>query len=579
VLLATTDLPAFAAIIMEKIWLGRYGPNIPAEITLDPATTLLDVFQRSCTRFASSPAFHSLGTTLSFAELEQRSRDFAAWLSARGMQPGERIVLMLPNLLQYPVGLFGALRAGLIVVNANPLYTPRELEHLLRDSGASAIVVLANFAHVVEKALDELRLKVVVVTELGDLLRFPKGVVVNWAVRWVRKLVPKFNLPGAVTLRQALEAGAALPFVQPPIQADDLAFLQYTGGTTGTPKAAMLAHRNVVANLEQISAMWRNVIVDGAEVVITPLPLYHIFCLTCNCLTFMRHGGLNVLIANPRDIPGFIAELERWKYSLISGVNTLYNALLSHPRFARLDFSSLKLGFAGGMALQADVATRWHKDTGQDLIEGYGLTEASPVVACNLPGASRLGTVGLPLPNTEISIRDGDREVGVEEQGELCVRGPQVMRGYWNMPAETAAVLDSEGWLRTGDVAKLDRDGFLRIVDRKKDMIIVSGFKVFPNEIEAVLGAHPAIVEVGCIAVADERSGQAIKVFVVTRTPLSEADVREFCRGQLTAYKVPKYVEFRTSLPKTNIGKILRRALVDEEAARNAHDQHGTAVH
>lgn len=562
---------------MEEIWHQHYGRNVPAHLALDPGSTLVDVFTRSCADFAARPAFHSLGTTLTFADLERRSRDFAAWLGSRGLRQGERIALMMPNVLQYPIALFGALRAGLIVVNANPLYTPRELEHLLQDSGASAIVVLANFAHVVAKTLSKSQLRIVVITELGDLLRFPKGAVLNWTVRRIRKLVPAFAIPMATSLRHALDVGAALPFAAPAIKGNDIAFLQYTGGTTGTPKGAMLAHRNVVANLEQISAMWHDIIKKGEEVVITSLPLYHIFSLTCNCLTFMRHGGLNVLIANPRDIPAFIAELHHWKYSFISGVNTLYKALLNHPRFARLDFSRLKLGFAGGMALQANVAARWQEITHCDLIEGYGLTEASPVVACNLPGAARLGSVGLPLPSTEISIRDGSREVTIGESGELWVRGPQVMSGYWNLPRETAQVLDAEGWLHTGDVAVLDADGFLHIVDRKKDMIIVSGFKVFPNEVENVLCMHPAIVEAGCIGVPDERSGQAVKAFVVARAPITAAQVREFCREHLTSYKVPKHIEFRDSLPKTNIGKILRRELA-EGAGRQAHDESGTAV-
>jgi long-chain acyl-CoA synthetase len=563
---------------MEKLWLKHYPAGTQPEVTLDSNSSLVDMFERSCARFGPLPAFHNWGTSLTFAEIERYSRDLAAWLTANGLHPGDRIVLMMPNLLQYPVALFAALRAGLVVVNANPLYTPRELEHLLHDSGAVAIIVLANFAHVVEKVLTRSPLRRVVVSELGDLLRFPKGAVISWAARTIKKLVPAFSIANAVSLRAALDAGTALPFTPVRPAPDDLAFLQYTGGTTGVPKGARLSHRSVGANLAQISAMWGDIIRDGEEVVITPLPLYHIFCLTCNCLTFFKHGGLNVLITNPRDLPAFVAELRHWKYSFISGVNTLYNALLSHPRFAQLDFSRLKLGFAGGMALQPGVAARWRQATGQDLIEGYGLTEASPVVACNLPGAQRLGTVGVPLPATEISIRDGEHELGVDAEGELCVRGPQIMQGYWNMPEETAEVLVEGGWLRTGDIAKLDPDGFLHIIDRKKDLIIVSGFKVFPNEVESVLSMHPAIVEAGCIGVADERSGQAIKVFVVTRTPITVEQVREFCREHLTPYKVPRYVEFRASLPKTNIGKILRRALA-EESAKHDHGDHSTVAH
>jgi long-chain acyl-CoA synthetase len=563
---------------MEKSWLARYPAGTPAEITLDEGTSLVDVLRASCDRFAAKPAFHNMGTTLTYAEVDSLSRDFAAWLSANGLVPGDRIALMMPNLLQYPIALFGALRAGLVVVNTNPLYTPRELEHQLRDSGARCIVVLANFAHVVQAVLPRTSVQLVIVTQLGDLLSFPKGAIVNWAARTVKKLVPPYSIPQALAFRDVLERGNRLPCSQPSIAADDLAFLQYTGGTTGVAKGAMLTHRNLVANLEQVSQLWRATIEPGAEVVITPLPLYHIFCLTCNCLTFFKHGCLNVLITNPRDIPAFVAELRRWQFTFISGVNTLYNALLAHPGLARLDFSRLKLGVAGGMALHPEVARRWRAATGRDLIEGYGLTEASPVVACNLPGASRLGTVGVPLPSTEVSIRDESRELPPEAEGELCVRGPQVMRGYWNMPEETARTLDADGWLHTGDIAKVDADGFVHIVDRKKDMIIVSGFKVFPNEVESVLTMHASVIEAGCIGVPDDRSGQAVKAYLVTRQSLTVEEVREFCREHMTAYKVPKYVEFRETLPKTNIGKILRRALA-EETVRAERDHVGTGTH
>jgi long-chain acyl-CoA synthetase len=562
---------------MERIWLAQYPQGTPAEVSIQAGTTLVDVFRRSCERFASRPAFHNLGTTLSYAEVDARSRDFAAWLTANGMRKGERIALMLPNVLQFPVALFGALRAGLVVVNTNPLYTARELEHQLRDSGATCIVVLANFAHVVQKVIARTSVRSVIVTQLGDLLRFPKGAIVSWAARRVKRLVPEYRIAGALSFREVLDAGSRLRFAPPPIDAEDLAFLQYTGGTTGIAKGAMLSHRNLVANLEQVATLWSSIVEDGAEVVITPLPLYHIFCLTA-CLTFVKHGGLGVLITNPRDIPAFIAELGRWRFTFISGVNTLYNALLAHPRFARLDFSKLKLGIAGGMSLHPSVAERWVKTTGRDLIEGYGLTEASPVVACNLPGAARIGSVGVPVPSTEISIRDEGRELERGMEGELCVRGPQVMRGYWQMPEETAKTLDADGWLHTGDIARMDDDGYIRIVDRKKDMIIVSGFKVFPNEIETVLTTHSAVVEAGCIGVPDERSGQAVKAFVVVRETLTVEQVREFCRERLTGYKVPKYIEFRPTLPKTNIGKILRRALVDE-TQKDRHDDVGTGTH
>jgi long-chain acyl-CoA synthetase len=564
---------------MEKHWINRYPPGTPSEIIVDSTATLASLLDQSCERFASLPAFHNWGTTLTYAELERRSRRFAAYLQASGLRKGDRIALMLPNLLQYPVALFGALRAGLSVVNTNPLYTPRELEHQLTDSGASAIVVLANFAHVLEKVVDRTDVRHVIVTQLGDMLHFPKGVAINWAARKLRKLVPPYHLQGAVTFKRALEAGAASEFTPPFISGSDLAFLQYTGGTTGVAKAAMLSHTNMISNLEQVSAMWRPVIEDGKETIITPLPLYHVFCLTCNCLTFVKHGGLNVLITNPRDIPGFIAELKRWKFSFISGVNTLYRALLEHPGFRQLDFSKLKLGIAGGMALHQSVADQWNSITHRPLTEGYGLTECSPVVSCNLPQVCRLGTVGIPLPSTEISIRNADRELAVGEEGELCVRGPQVMRGYWNMPEETAKVLDPEGWLRTGDIAAMDADGFLRILDRKKDMIIVSGFKVFPNEVEDVLAMHSSVVGAGVVGVPDERSGQAVKAFVVIRESetVSVEQLRDFCRERLTAYKVPKYFEFRPSLPMSNAGKVLRRELSEIKQAQ-IHVDHGAAA-
>jgi long-chain acyl-CoA synthetase len=563
---------------MQKTWLRQYPPGTPAEVSLDPAMSLVDVLRYSCERFATAPAFHNLGTTLTFEEVERRSRDFAAWLSARGLRKGERIALMMPNLLQYPIAMFGALRAGLVVVNTNPLYTPRELEHQLRDSGAVAIVVLANFAHVLEKVIARTDVRHVIVTQIGDLLGFPKGAIVNWAARRIKHMVPPYRLPAAMSFRQVLDGGARLPFAAPDIGGNDLAFLQYTGGTTGVAKGAMLSHRNLVANLEQVSALWSGIIEAGKEIAITPLPLYHVFCMTCNCLNFFKHGCLNVLITNPRDLPAFIAELRRWPFTFISGVNTLYNALLGHPAFARLDFSHLKLGVAGGMALHPSVAERWRAVTGRELIEGYGLTESSPVVTCNLPGASRIGTVGVPLPSTEVSIRDEHGELPPGSEGELCVRGPQVMRGYWQMPDETAHTLDAEGWLHTGDIARIDDEGFVHIVDRKKDMIIVSGFKVFPNEVETVLTMHAAVVEAGCVGVPDERSGQAVKAYIVTRETLTVEQVREFCREHMTAYKVPKYVEFRDTLPKTPIGKILRRALT-EATSGDARDNVGTGTH
>ena len=557
---------------MDKIWLGAYPRGAVAEIDADAYPSLTAIFEASCRRFADRPAYHNLGVTLTYADLERLTRRFAAYLCGLGLGKGDRIALMMPNLLQYPVALFGALRAGLTVVNTNPLYTPRELRHQLRDSGARCIVVLENVAHVLAEVRADTAVEHVVLTSVADLVPYPKRAAVNFVVRHIKRMVPEYRLPGAVRFREALARGGQSELRAPELTGEDIAFLQYTGGTTGVAKGSMLTHRNMVANLLQVAGFWRDVIEPGREVVITALPLYHVFCLTCNCLVFTQHGGLNVLITNPRDIPGFVNELRKWRFSIITGVNTLYNALLNHPEFARLDFSALKLGAAGGMALHPSVAEKWRAATGRPLLEGYGLTETSPVVACNLLDNPRIGTVGVPLPSTEVSVREGEVEVPSGEAGELCVRGPQVMRGYWNRPDETTKTLTPDGWLHTGDVATVDAQGFVRIVDRKKDMIIVSGFKVFPNEIEAVLTEHPAVLECGCIGVADPRSGQAVKIFVVTRpgASVSSEELLAHCRERLTGYKVPKHVEFRTALPKTNIGKILRRELEHQEAARAA---------
>lgn len=556
----------------NKSWFGAYPQGTPSEIDPNAYDSLSAIFEESCRRYAQRPAYHNLGVTLTYREVERLSRCFAATLGALGFRKGDRLALMMPNLLQYPVALFGALRAGLTVVNTNPLYTPRELRHQLRDSGARGIVVLENFAHVLAQVRADTNLEHVIVTRVGDLVPLPKRAVVNLAVRYLKRMVKPYELPGAMWFRDVLARGAQLEFRAPTLGAGDIAFLQYTGGTTGVAKGTMLTHGNMVANLLQVAGFWRNVIDAGREVVITALPLYHIFCLTCNCLVFMQHGALSVLITNPRDIAGFVSELRKWRFTIITGVNTLYNALLNHTGFARLDFSGLKLGVAGGMALHPAVAQRWEEATRRPLMEGYGLTEASPVVSCNPFDKPRVGTVGVPLPSTDVSVRDDHGEVPLGTAGELCVRGPQVMLGYWQRPDETANVLSADGWLRTGDIAVLDAEGFLRIVDRKKDLIIVSGFKVFPNEIESVVTEHPAVLECGCIGVPDTRSGQAVKIFVVTRpgAAVSAEELREFCRERLTGYKVPSHVEFRTSLPKSNIGKILRRELAAEEAARAA---------
>jgi long-chain acyl-CoA synthetase len=557
---------------MQSIWLSSYPEGTPAEIDPDAYPSLVAVFEESCQRFADRPAYHNLGVTLTFRDLERLSAQFAAYLTGIGLARGDRVAIMMPNLLQYPIALFGILRAGLVVVNTNPLYTARELRHQLTDSGARCIVIVENFAHVLAEVIADSAIEHIVISGIGDLAGFPKRTAVNFVVRRVKHLVPPYALPGAVKFRAALARGEQLGLPKPAIGAADVAFLQYTGGTTGVAKGAMLTHRNMVANLMQAAAFWKDILEPGQDVMITPLPMYHVFCLTVDCLLFMQQGGLNVLITNPRDIPAFVHELRKWRMTLITGVDTLFNALADYPGFASVDFSRLKIGIAGGMPLQPRTVEKWRSVTGRPLAEGYGLTEASPIVAGNRYDAPQIGSVGLPVPSTEISLRDGQNEVPIGEPGELCVRGPQVMRGYWNHEAETAAVISPDGWLRTGDVAVMDAEGFLRIVDRKKDMIIVSGFKVFPNEIESVAAEHPAVLEAGCIGVPDPHSGQVVKVFVVTRESVTVTvdELREHFSARLTAYKRPKYFEFRQSLPKSNIGKVLRRELMREESTRAA---------
>jgi long-chain acyl-CoA synthetase len=557
---------------VNKPWIQSYSPTTPAEIDLSDGATLVSIFEASTTRWADRPAFSCMGQSLSFGELDRQSAKFAAWLAERGLATGSRVAIMLPNLLQYPVALFGALRAGMTVVNVNPLYTARELKHQLADSGAEAILILENFAATLEKIIAETRVKHVAVTGIGDMLPFPKCHIVNFVVRRVKKMVPPYALPGHLRLEEALAQGRARGFAAVPVSQEDLAFLQYTGGTTGVSKGAMLTHRNMVANLRQMHAWIGDLVDEGREVVVTALPLYHVFSLVCNCLLFMSVGGRNVLVTNPRDIPAFVKELSGLPFSIITGVNTLYNALLQDPGFAKLDFSHLKWAGAGGMALQAAVAQRWHEVTGKFVQEGYGLTETSPVVSMQPTSAETVftGTIGLPLPSTEVVIRDDNgNDLPVGERGELCVRGPQVMKGYWQRPEATAQVMYPDGFLRTGDIATMDEKGFFRIVDRKKDMILVSGFNVFPNEVESVVSLHPDVIEAACIGVPDDKSTEAVKVFVVPRegARLDAAQVMAWCRESLTGYKVPKHVEFRKELPKTNVGKILRRALRDEVKA------------
>ena len=552
---------------MDKIWLRSYQPGVPAEININEYQSLGELFEQSVGRYRDRTAFICMGAQLSYGDLDRLSRDFASYLQNTLRLPvGARIALMMPNVLQYPVCLFGALRAGYVVVNCNPLYTPRELEHQLKDSEAEAIVILENFAHTLAQVVDKVKIKHVVIARMGDLLGFPKGTIVNFVVKYVKKMVPSWSIAGAVDFPQAMAQGASGHLSPVRVTRDDLAFLQYTGGTTGVSKGAMLTHGNMLANLIQAHAWVSPVVAEGQEFVVTPLPLYHIFALTANCFLFLRIGATNLLIVNPRDIPAFVAELAKYPFTVLTGVNTLFNALLNNAEFAKLNFSTLKVALGGGMAVQRAVAERWKKATGLPLMEGYGLTETSPIVTINpLTVPEYTGAIGLPVPSTEVAIRnDNGVDVPLGERGELCVRGPQVMKGYYKRPEETANVFFKDGFLRTGDVAVMDEQGFLRIVDRKKDMILVSGFNVYPNEVEDALAMHPGVLEVAAVGVSDEKSGEAVKVFIVRKDPaLTAAQVIAHCRENLTGYKVPSHVEFRDELPKTNVGKILRRELRD----------------
>ncbi|MFZ5558213.1 MAG: AMP-binding protein [Pseudomonadota bacterium] len=555
----------------EKIWLKHYPAGIPAEIDPDRFGSIPDLLEKTVARFADKPAFHNLGRTLTYAELDRLSHDFAAFLqSLPGLGKGERVAIMSPNLLQYPVALFGVLRAGMTVVNVNPLYTARELEHQLKDSGARAIVIVENFASVLQQVIGDTPIQHVITTEVGDLLPVPKRWIVSFVLRHVKKMVPAWRIDGAVSFREALARGAAAQFKPVEIKRDDLAFLQYTGGTTGGAKGAMLTHRNVLANIEQ-TGIWISVsFKEGAEVAIAPLPMYHIFCLTAT-LSFMKWGSLNVLITNPRDLPAFVKELARWKFTTMTGVNTLFNGLLSTPGFDQLDFSALKVVVGGGAAVQKPVAERWQKVTGRYITEAYGLTETSPG-ACAIPlGSPWNGTIGLPLPSTEVSIRDNNGnelpvwsgEGDIEQHtGEICIRGPQVMKGYWNNPTETANAMTADGFLKTGDVGYMDARGYVTLTDRKKDVILVSGFNVYPNEVESVIATLPGVLECGVVGVPDEKTGEAVKAVIVKKDPsLTKEAVIAHCAANLAAYKRPRHVEFRDALPKSPIGKILRREL------------------
>jgi long-chain acyl-CoA synthetase len=557
---------------LEKIWLKHYPKGVPAEIDVNEYASLREVFEESVAKYATRPAFTCMGKSLTFAELDTLSAAFGAWLQGIGCKKGSRVALMMPNILQYPVCLFGALRAGCTVVNVNPLYTPRELEHQLNDSGAEVIVVLENFASVFAQVRGKTKVRQPVITSVGEMLGV-KGLIVDVVLRHVKKAVPAFSIPGSIRLSDALDDGRKRTLEHVPIGHDDIAFLQYTGGTTGVAKGAMLLHRNIIANLLQSRAWVHPFLGDNREVIITPLPLYHIFSLTANCLVFMTLGGENVLIPNPRDIPGFVKEMGKYRFTAFTGVNTLFNALLNNAEFRKLDFSSLHLTLGGGMAVQEAVAEKWKQVTGVPLIEAYGLTETSPAATMNpldLPAYN--GSIGLPIPSTEVILRDdAGHAVVLGMPGEICIRGPQVMAGYWQRQDETDKVIDRDGWFATGDVGVMDERGYVKIVDRKKDMILVSGFNVYPNEVEAVVAMHADVLECAAIGIADPKSGEAVKLYIVKRDDkLTAEDVIAHCRHHLTGYKCPRDVEFRKELPKSNVGKILRRELRDEAKKQTA---------
>ena len=557
---------------MDKIWLKSYPAGVPAEINPDQYRSLVHMLEESFQKYAQNNAYVCMDKFLTYAELDACSKKLAAWLQSRGMAKGARVAVMMPNVLQYPIAIAAILRAGYTVVNVNPLYTARELEHQLKDSGSEAIIVLENFAHTLEQVYKNTSVRHIVVASMGELLGGAKGMLVNFVVRNVKKMVPDFALPNMVRFKDALAQGAKMPFTAPELSSADVAFLQYTGGTTGVSKGATLTHRNIIANVLQTEA-WAQPALTQPPVVEFPtivcaLPLYHIFALTACAMWGMRVGGLNILIPNPRDIPGFIKELGKYKITMLPAVNTLYNALVNHPDFASLDFSSLKTANGGGMAVQQAVNDKWKQVTGKSIIEGYGLSETSPVATCNRADEQGFtGTIGLPVPSTDIAILDDDGNVlPIGQTGEIGIRGPQVMAGYWNRPDETAKVMTADGFFRSGDVGIMDERGYVKIVDRKKDMILVSGFNVYPNELEGVIASHPGVLECAVVGVPDDHSGEAVKVFVVRKDPnLTEGALMDYCKTQFTGYKKPKYIEFRDELPKTNVGKILRRALRDEQ--------------
>ncbi len=555
-------------------WLKSYQPGIPSQVDVNEFSSINDLMEMACKKFANRPSFTNMGKMITYGELDRLATQFASFLqNDLKLARGDRIAIMMPNLLQYPVALFGALRAGLVVVNVNPLYTPRELEHQLRDSGAKAIVILANFAKTLEEVIPSTPVKSVVITEIGDLLPLPKRLLVNVVVKYVKKMVPEFHIANTISFNEALSLGKTTNLSRPVIRHEDLAFLQYTGGTTGVAKGAMLTHGNIVANAVQARAWIKFLIKDGEEVIITALPLYHIFSLTANCLIFSSIGAQNILITNPKDIPGFIKELKKWKFSAITGVNTLFNALMNHPDFTQLDFSGLKVSLGGGMAVQRAVAERWKQLTGAPLIEAYGLSETSPAACINPMNLKEYnGYVGLPICSTSVAIKDDSgNNVDLGQVGEICIQGPQVMKGYWQRPDETQKVMTSDRYFRTGDIGYMNENGFVKIVDRKKDMVIVSGFNVYPNEIEDVAATHPKIMESAVIGVPDEKTGEAVKIFIVKKDPsLTEAEVLAHFKTNVTGYKMPKLIEFRSELPKSNVGKILRKDLREQELKKHS---------
>ena len=553
-------------VMVDRIWADKYPEGISNEISYEKYSTVLDIFEDACSRFGSRPAYSNLGATITYAELDKLSSDFAAYLqTSTNLKKGDRIAVQMPNLIQFPIVVFGALKAGMVVVNTNPMYTAREMEHQFNDAGCKALVALANFGDLIQEVLPKTGIQTVIITEVADIHKPLKRTLMNFAIRKIKKMVPEFSIPNAVPFTKAMKLGAKVRFDnshRP--QIDDIAVLQYTGGTTGVAKGAMLTHKNLVSNMMQMDFVLTS-LDEGQETVITPLPMYHIFSFTVNCLAMMARGAHNILITNPRDIPAFVKEMSQWKFTAFTGLNTLFVALLNNEEFRQLDFSGLKITVAGGMALQAATAAEWEKVTGCRVSEGFGMTETSPVVCVNPPYAIQIGTIGIPLPGTDIKIiNDEGNEQPIGESGELCVKGPQVMKGYWERPEATADTFTEDGWLKTGDVAVLQADGYLKIVDRIKDMILVSGFNVYPNEIEDVVCSHPDILEAAAVGVQDDKSGEAVKVFMVSSNPaITKEAMKAYCKENMTGYKVPKHYEFRDELPKSNVGKILRRELRD----------------